>query len=130
MPVEVHIVTPEREVWAGEGTLLVARGVDGKVVILGEHMPMLVQLAVAPMKITRETGDDVVAIVDGGFLHVSTEDGVTRADVLASGAELVGDIDVDAARNRLEELRAADDGSDPEVKRAIDKAAARVALGD
>jgi len=60
---------------------------------------------------------------------VASEGGVTRADVLASGAELAGEIDVDAARRTLEELRASDDGSDPAVALAIAKAAARVALG-
>jgi F-type H+-transporting ATPase subunit epsilon len=127
--VEVHIVTPEREVWSGETPLLIARGVDGMVGILGQHMPILIQLAVGPLRITQENGDDIVAIVDGGFLHVSTEEGVTRADVLASGADLATEVDVAAARQRLEELRAADDGSDPGVKVAIAKVAARVALG-
>ena len=127
MPVEVHIVTPEREVWSGETPLLIARGVDGMVGILAGDMPILVQLAVGPLRITQD-GDDIVAIIDGGFLHVGSTDGVTRADVLASGAELAEEVDVDAARLRLEELRAGDDGSDPVVTLAIAKAEARVAL--
>ena len=127
MPVEVHIVTPEREVWSGETPLLIARGVDGEVGIQAGHMPILVQLAVGALKITQDSGD-IVAVIDGGFLHVASEGGVTRADVLASGAELAGEIDVAAVRRRLEELRASDDGSDPQVKAAIMKAAARVAL--
>lgn len=127
MPVEVHIVTPEREVWSGETPLLIARGIDGMVGILAGHMPILVQLAVGPLRITQDAGD-IVAIIDGGFLHVASEGGVTRADVLASGAELADEVDMNAARHRLEELRAADDGSDPAVKLAIAKAEARVAL--
>ena len=127
MPVQVHIVTPEREVWSGETPLLIARGIDGMVGILGGHMPLLVQLAVGPLRITQET-EDIVAIIDGGFLHVASEDGITRADVLASGAELATEVDVDAARRRLEELRGLDSGSDPAVDLAIAKAEARVAL--
>ncbi len=127
MPVEVHIVTPEREVWSGETPLLIARGIDGMVGILAGHMPILVQLAVGPLRITQDAGD-IVAIIDGGFLHVASEGGVTRADVLASGAELADEVDMNAARHRLEELRAADGGSDPAVKLAIAKAEARVAL--
>ena len=129
MPVEVHIVTPEREVWSGETPLLIARGIDGMVGILAGHMPILVQLAVAPLTITQDIGDDIMVIIDGGFLHVATERGVTRADVLASGAELASEIDVDAARRTLEGLRVSDDGSDPAVALAIVKAVARVALG-
>ena len=127
MPVEVHIVTPEREVWSGETPLLIARGVDGEVGIQAGHMPILVQLTVGALKITQDSGD-VVAVIDGGFLHVASEGGVTRADVLASGAELAREIDVDAARRTLEELQASEDVSDPAVRLAIAKAAARVAL--
>ncbi len=44
MPVEVHVVTPERELWAGNAsTLLIARGVDGEVGIQAGHIPLLVQ---------------------------------------------------------------------------------------
>jgi F-type H+-transporting ATPase subunit epsilon len=128
VPVEVHIVTPEREVWSGETDLLIARGVDGEVGIQAGHMPILVQLTVGVLKITQESGD-LKAVVDGGFLHVASEGGVTRADVLASGAELAGEIDVAAARRRLEELQASEDISEVEVELAIAKAAARVALG-
>ena len=45
MTVEVHIVTPVREVWTGDVQQLIARGVDGEVGILGGHAPLLVQLA-------------------------------------------------------------------------------------
>ena len=127
MPIEVHIVTPEREVWSGETPLLIARGVDGEVGIQAGHMPILVQLAVGVLKVTQEPAD-IRAVIDGGFLHVATENGVTRADVLASGAELADEIDGVAARRRLEELQASEDTADVEVKLAIAKAAARVAL--
>jgi F0F1-type ATP synthase epsilon subunit len=43
------------------------------------------------------------AVVDGGFLHVSSHEGITRADVLAAHAELADEIDVMAARRRLED---------------------------
>ena len=128
MSLDVHIVTPEREVWAGEVQELIARGVDGEVGILGGHAPLLVQLAIGPIRMLREAGE-VAAVVDGGFLHVSTHEGVTRADVLASHAELAEEIDLSAARGRLEEFegRAAED--DDEVAAGeIAKAAARIKL--
>ena len=34
MPLDVHVVTPEREVWSGEATMVVARGIEGEVGIL------------------------------------------------------------------------------------------------
>lgn len=105
MAVEVHLVTPEREVWAGEVQELVARGVEGDVGILAGHAPLLVQLAVGQLQLQLPDGSWQKAVVDGGFLHVSSEGGETRADVLASHAELVHEIDVAAARRRLEEYQ-------------------------
>jgi F-type H+-transporting ATPase subunit epsilon len=125
---EVHIVTPEREVWTGEVEELIARGVDGEVGILAGHAPLLVQLAIGPLRMLQEAGE-VAAVVDGGFLHVSSHEGVTRADVLASHAELAQEIDVLAARRRLEEWesRGADDTTGV-AKGEIAKAMARIKL--
>jgi F-type H+-transporting ATPase subunit epsilon len=128
VPVEVHIVTPEREVWTGDVQELIARGVDGEVGILGGHAPLLVQLAIGPLRMLTE-GAETRAVVDGGFLHVSTHEGVTRADVLAAHAELEQEIDVEAARARLADLEARSIEDDDEVaKGEIAKAAARIKL--
>ena len=40
---EVHVTTPEREVWVGEATMVVVRAVDGDVGILPGHMPLLTE---------------------------------------------------------------------------------------
>ena len=134
MALEVHVVTPEREVWAGEARLLVARGTDGEVGIMNGHAPLLVRLDVGPLRIHTEQGEHV-AIVDGGFMHVSTEEGVTRADVLADAAQLASEVDVAAARARADELQQrldARDGLEPDERerlvRELKKANARVAV--
>ena len=128
MTLDVHIVTPEREVWAGEVQELIARGVDGEVGILGGHAPLLVQLAIGPIRMLREAGE-VKAVVDGGFLHVSSHEGLTRADVLASHAELAEEIDLSAARSRLEEFEGRAVEDDDEVAAGeIAKATARIKL--
>ena len=131
MPLEVHIVTPEREVWTGPAEMLVARGVEGEVGILAGHAPMLVQLAIGPLRIHQEGGELLAAVVDGGFLHIGTHEGVTRADVLATQAELESEIDVDATRQRLTELEAHGELEETEleaVKREMQKAQARLKL--
>jgi F-type H+-transporting ATPase subunit epsilon len=126
--VEVHIVTPVREVWTGDVQELIARGVDGEVGILGGHAPLLVQLAIGPLRMLTE-GGETRAIIDGGFLHVSTHEGATRADVLAAFAELEEEIDVEAARARLAELEGRSIEDDDEVaKGEIAKATARIRL--
>jgi F-type H+-transporting ATPase subunit epsilon len=128
MTVEVHIVTPVREVWTGDVQQLIARGVDGEVGILGGHAPLLVQLAIGPLRMLTE-GGETRAVIDGGFLHVSTHEGATRADVLAAYAELEQEIDVEAARARLAELEGRSIEDDDEVaKGEIAKATARIKL--
>jgi F-type H+-transporting ATPase subunit epsilon len=97
---EVHLVTPEREVWTGEARIVVARGVDGDVGILAGHAPLLIQLAIGPLFIQTE-GERIAAAVDGGFLHVVSSGDESRVDVLAEHAELEQEIDVDRERQRL-----------------------------
>ena len=129
MTVEVHLVTPEREVWTGEVLQLIARGVDGEVGILGGHAPLLVQLAIGALRLQQLDESWLAAVVDGGFLHVTTEEGVTRADVLATHAELVDEIDVMAVRRRLEELQnRLEENNDQIAKAEIAKAMARISL--
>ncbi|MET1012153.1 MAG: ATP synthase F1 subunit epsilon [Actinomycetota bacterium] len=129
MALEVHVVTPEREVWAGQATEVIAHGVDGDVGILAGHAPLLVHLAVGPLQIQEEDGTWLKAVVDGGFLHVSTEEGTSRVDVLATNAQLESEIDVEAVRRRLEELRsAAESADDDRVQTEIARAEARITL--
>ncbi len=128
MSVEVHIVTPEREVWSGEVQELIAHGVDGEVGILSGHAPLLVQLAIGPLRLLADDGSQTAAVVDGGFMHVATEAGVTRADVLATQAEMQGEIDVEAARRRLGDWQGRIDEDDVLAKAEIAKAMARISL--
>ena len=99
--VDVHVVTPEREVWAGPAQMVVARGVEGELGVLAGHAPLLVRLAVAPLRIEREDGSWDAMVVDGGFLHVTSGEDGTRVDVLANGADLAADVDREAARARV-----------------------------
>ena len=75
--------------------------------IIGGHAPLLVQLAIAPLRMQLEDGAWLVARSStAASSHVSSDEGVTRADVLAANAELADQIDVAAARARLEERAA------------------------
>ncbi|HET9671971.1 MAG TPA: ATP synthase F1 subunit epsilon [Actinomycetota bacterium] len=127
MALEVHVVTPEREVWSGTAGEVIAHGVDGDVGILSGHAPLLVQLAIGPLQVQLEDGSWQRAVVDGGFLHVSTEEGRTRVDVLATNGQLAEEIDVEAARRRVEELRASA-AEDEAARRDLARAEARIAL--
>ena len=87
---DVHVVTPEREVWSGHAQMVVAKGVEGEVGILAGHAPLLIRLANGPLRIQREDGRWEQTAVEGGFMHVTSGDDGTRVDVLASQAGEVG----------------------------------------
>jgi F-type H+-transporting ATPase subunit epsilon len=128
MALEVHVVTPEREVWSGEAGMVIARGVEGEVGILAGHAPLLIRLAIGPLRIQR---DDVelLSVVDGGFMHVTSAGEVTRVDVLAPTASLESEIDVQRERHRAEEMeRRISEVDDVEAHKELAKALARVRL--
>ena len=109
--------------------MVVARGTEGEVGILGGHAPMLIRLGVGPLRILRAEGE-TDAVVDGGFLHVTSDGEVTRVDVLASRSELDSEIDLDAARAAREEMerRLAEDRDDAEALEGLARANARIGL--
>ena len=122
---DVHLVTPEREVWSGEADFVTARGVDGDLGVLPGHAPLLAALAVGPVFIDAG-GSRTAVVVDGGFLHVAHEDDVTRVDVLAEYALLsdeLGQDDAESHERRAEELRSEDRLDEAREEQA--KAAAR-----
>lgn len=128
MAVDVHVVTPEREVWVGQASMVIARGVEGEVGVLAGHAPMLIRLAIGPLRIQHD-GEEVFSVVDGGFLHVSTTEGVTRVDVLAPSASLASEIDLERERRRVTELeKRVAEHDDAEAHTELAKALARVNL--
>jgi F-type H+-transporting ATPase subunit epsilon len=123
---DVFLVTPEREVWSGRASIVVARGSEGEVGIQAGHAPMLIQLAIGPLFIQTEQ-ERLAAAVDGGFLHVVTTGGETRVDVLAEHAELREEIDVERARTQREDAERRP-GDDESVKAELAKARTRMDL--
>jgi F-type H+-transporting ATPase subunit epsilon len=127
MTLDVHVVTPEREVWSGQATQVIARGVDGEVGILTGHAPLLIQLAVGPLRIEQVGGGWLTAVADGGFMHVTSGEEGTRVDVMAAAAELASEIDLEAARRRRDELASSAEDDDT-AKAELAKAEARIAI--
>ncbi len=128
MPLDVHVVTPERELWAGEANMVIARGVEGEVGILSGHAPLLIRLAIGHVRIFTET-ERIAAVVDGGFLHVTSEGMRSRVDVLASFGELSHEIDFHVAELRRHEAeeRVREHGT-AEARAELAKALSRLSL--
>jgi F-type H+-transporting ATPase subunit epsilon len=100
---DVFVVTPEREVWSGRASILVARGSEGDLAIMAGHAPLLTELQIGPMFLTTGDGERIAVAVHGGFLHCVSEGSETRVDVLAERAELSTEIDIDRARRQKED---------------------------
>ncbi|MFD6098724.1 F0F1 ATP synthase subunit epsilon [Nocardiopsis flavescens] len=106
----VEIVSPEQEVWAGEGDMVIAKTVEGEIGVLPNHIPVLSLLAedaVVRVLGARENGE-VRAAAHGGFISVSGEG---RVSILAETAELAEDIDVERARTALKNASEGEDAS-------------------
>jgi F-type H+-transporting ATPase subunit epsilon len=125
----VSVVSPEREVFTGDAEMVVARGREGEVGILPGHAPMLVELAIAPVRIRGDQSERKI-LVDGGFLHVTPGEEATRVDILAEHAALPEEIDASAAQARADQLqRRVDEEGDAGVQVELAKALMRAEYG-
>ncbi|MGN7469270.1 F0F1 ATP synthase subunit epsilon [Brevibacillus sp. SAFN-007a] len=112
----VEVVTPERIVYSGQAEMVIARGVQGDLGILPNHMPLVSPLKIAPVRIKTEGETEVKIAVSGGFMEVRGD----KVTILAETAELPGDIDAErakAAKARAEK-RLAEKYADIDVQRA------------
>jgi F-type H+-transporting ATPase subunit epsilon len=88
MPIQVELVSVEREVWSGQADMVLARTTEGEIGVLPGHAPLLGQLAEGhDVRIQQSGGSELAVRVSGGFLSV-TDAGVT---ILAEAATLPGE---------------------------------------
>ncbi|AMA71643.1 MULTISPECIES: F0F1 ATP synthase subunit epsilon [Aneurinibacillus] len=115
--IAVEIVTPERVVYRGDARIVVARGVEGDLGILPNHIPMVTPLKIAPVLVKKHEGEDDKIAVSGGIMEVRRD----KVTILAETAELPDEIDVDrarAAKERAERRLAENEREDIDFKRA------------
>ena len=111
MTLHVEVVVADRELWAGEANMVIAKTLEGDIGVLTGHPPVLSILAEG--SIVRildpqqggaggadgaEAGQEVTAAVSGGFLSVADD----RISVLAVDAQLGTEVDKSAARSSLD----------------------------
>jgi F-type H+-transporting ATPase subunit epsilon len=77
---EVSIVTPQAEVFAGEARWLVAPGAEGEFGILPGHTPFLTTLVEGEVVVATSAGEERFHVTDG-FVEVRDD----RVVVLAGG---------------------------------------------
>ena len=70
MALHVELVAADQAVWTGEAKMVVAKTVEGEIGLLPGHEPMLAILASGEVRITLDSGDQLKATAEDGFLSV------------------------------------------------------------
>jgi F-type H+-transporting ATPase subunit epsilon len=105
----VELVAPDREVWSGEGDLVVVKTPEGEMGIMPNHAPVLAELVDGSVVRVISDGQQVIAAaVEGGFISMSQNE----LQVLSEGAEIGSEVDVAAARSALDRALAQRDQDD------------------
>jgi F-type H+-transporting ATPase subunit epsilon len=121
----VALVVPDRELWAGEATTVIAKTTEGDIGVLTGHSPVFGVLAEGSLvEILNEDADPVRAAVSGGFLSVADN----QVSILAAAAQLAGEVDADRAQQELDTaLSDGEPGPEEPVEAKYARAQLRVA---
>lgn len=106
MTLHVEVVIADRELWAGEANMVIAKTLEGDIGILTGHPPVLGILAEGSLvRILDPEGPsdgegsrEVTAAVSGGFLSVADD----QISILAVDAQLGNEVDKSAAQSSLD----------------------------
>ena len=120
---QVDLVSPEKMLFSGEATLVVARPVGGDAAFLPGHAPFIGELAVGPVLIRTADGKDLKAAVHGGFIEVRNN----KVTILSDVAELASDIDANRAAASKAKIESKQHGlSETEAALALRRATVRI----
>ena len=116
MPMELQIITAEREVFSGDVDTLVAPGVEGQLGILPNHAPLITVLQPGELMV-RADGEQSYLALSGGYMEVLGN----RVIILADAAEDVDEIDEARAQEAMEraQQRVANRESEAELQQAL-----------
>lgn len=97
----LEIVTPERSFFSGDVEMVILKTPEGEMGILAGHIPMVVAVAIGPIRI-KQDNEWLEAVLNEGFMEVKQD----KTVILADTAEWPNEIDINranAARERAEE---------------------------
>ena len=120
MPLQLEIVTPERQVYSDTVDSVQVPGSEGELGVLPHHAPLVSTLGVGELRFRKDGVEESFAIV-GGFLQVRPD----KVVVLAETADMASEIDLEKAQ---EARREAERELETGYHEGADLAAARAAL--
>lgn len=89
----LEIVTPDRKFFSGEIETVVLKTPEGEIGVLKDHMPMVVAVAIGPIRIQKD-GDWLEAVLSEGFMKIMQD----KTVILVDTAEWPNEIDVNRAK--------------------------------
>ena len=124
MTLHVALVVPDRELWSGDATMVIAKTTEGDIGVLTGHSPVFGVLAEGSLVEIINDDSRVHAAVSGGFLSVADD----KVSVLAAQAQLSGEVNAEDARRELDTALAdagsgAEEPADAKYARALLRAA-------
>ena len=99
MTLHVALVVPDRELWSGEASMVIAKTTEGDIGVLTGRAPVFGVLAEGSV-VEIVSGDEttVRAAVSGGFLSVADD----KVSILAAQAQLGPEVNADEAQRELD----------------------------
>jgi len=94
---QVALVVPDRELWSGQASMVIAKTQDGDIGVLTGHSPVFGALTEGSIAEIITDEQRVRAAVSGGFLSVADD----RVSILAAQAELAGEVNIEQTRAEL-----------------------------
>ena len=96
----LEIVAPDRKFFSGDVEMLILKTPEGEIGILKGHMPMVVAVAIGPIKIVKD-GEWLEAVVSEGFIEIRQE----KTIMLVDTAEWPDEVDINRAKAAAERAR-------------------------
>lgn len=120
----VEVVSPEKVLYSGEGTMVITRTIGGgEVAFQAGHAAFLGALQACHTRVFLEDGSVEDIAVHGGFVEVSSN----KVSILSDSAELGSSIDVERAQSAKDRAEAAlRDEHDVVAVEALARAVARL----
>ncbi len=127
MTFHCDIVTAEKSMFSGLVELLVVSGELGELGVTYGHAPLLTAIKPGPVRVVRQSGEEEIYFISGGFLEVQPH----VVTVLADTGDRAGDLDEAAALEAKREAERAleERGAEMEYSEALSRlgeAAARL----
>lgn len=115
--IQIDIISPEKPLYSGEAASLVAPAHDGEIGILHGHAPMVAQLGVGEVRISKGVAgsdDRDYFAVSGGFIQTSDN----KVIIITEEAKAPEDVDDSKVQAQLDELQRQLDGGVSAEERA------------